>query len=256
MNKIIFLILVLQISILIGAENLAYVSYQKYRLSVDAGNKEQVLLLTTGEARKGYSKMKDLSKLQRYFEFTKETFGRELPDKSGNVRYLVMARGFGAIVTKIYRLENGIWKHADTISEEIKGPDDIERAFNKEKCVPLIFHMKNLGNKVALYYSDGNSNKIPPYSKLGIKEEDLLFKSPEDNKEIKILLTHGYSFLAADDKVYGLTNRPVFGYHYALFDVGSVEQITVEQFKKLSVELGLDGSGKGKLKERKPFKVQ
>lgn len=252
------IISILFLSFVAMAENPAFEIYQKYRAAVDAGNKEQVLLLSTGKAKEGFSKLKDLSKLQRYFKYTKETFVREIPDKSGKVRYLVMAKGFGVRVTKIYHLEDGIWKHADTISEEVKGPDDIERAFNKEKCVPLIFHMKRLSQKLAIYYiePDRLSDLIPTYKKLEIKETDLLFKSPEDGKNLKILLTHGYTYLSEKDKVFGLTNRPVFGYYYALFDDGGVEQITIDQFKQLSIELGLDGAGKGKLKERKPFKLK
>jgi len=254
LNKINVYMVLLIVPFFLSAENTLFKQWGEIISAIEVEDKELLESHCSGIMLKRFQSLSSLKGQQRYFKNMKFKVIKEFAGKDDKTRYLIL-EAFNRRRTEVFILEGSKWKWDHGISQEIKGPEDIDRVLNMRKCQALILQMKGIGTKVAFYFSDFEKKFIPHYSKMGIKKEDLVLTSPEDKSQIKLLLVEGYKYSADPTNICGITESPIFGYHYVILEDGSVGQMSVKQFKSFANELGLINDGKGKLKERKKFKA-
>ena len=156
----------------------------------------------------------------------------------------------GEELTDVVRKLKGQWKITGTEYQKInsqKQSDQYRKALKVEDN--LMLPLKNIGQKVAVYFLDGEESLIPEAGKMKISKEELFVKDIISGKTIAVHIVKGYEYMGSAVKILALPVKPNAGRYYAAFEDGSVRRIKKEDWEKTLKETGYNGKRKKKRSE-------
>lgn len=124
-----------------------------------------------------------------------------------------------------------------TVYSQEKSPDDVEF---KARAAKAKSHLKQIGTTYAMYFTDGETVKIPTPEEAEVDESIKSYIHPATGKSHKFLIIQpGYEYEGSANLLLAVTDIPIDGKYMACFEDGHVSYITKEQFEKHLFVLGV-----------------
>jgi hypothetical protein len=184
-----------------------------------------------------------IAQISREFQQNKVTFIREFDGKDKKSKYLVLSIK-NKIATIVFQKNKQGLTIEDSIEQDLQDPaakiDPNKRPLTKVKLARVKSRLKQIGTTYAMYFTDGTTSTIPTPEAVDVDSTIMTYEHPETGKEGKFLFIQpGYNYTGDSGLIIATTDKPILGNYQAVFEDGHVESITIDEFRKHSVVLGL-----------------